>query len=253
MNPITELRPTDGSDRAELSRNRPPHRVMVGHLANGRGEYQMNGNMIGQRFGMWVVIEAIAKKTTKYTEWLCLCDCGNIKAVRSYSLMSGHSKSCGCIRSAAVSSRNFKHGLTHSPGYAAWKDMISRCYNKKNKSYPYYGGRGISVCREWRHSPVQFFADMGTKPFEGAEIDRIENNGNYCPSNCQWATRTQNNRNTRTTIFICFRGETRCLSEWSELFGISRGAISQRLRLGWTIERAITEPTRKRRTLCTEL
>src|SRR4029077_16821093 len=118
--------------------------------------------------------------------------------------------------------------------------MRGRCYNQRNHKFPRYGGRGISVCRRWDKFE-NFLADMGRCP-KGKSLDRIDNNGNYEPGNCRWATRKQQARNTATNRLIEFDGKSYCAAEWSEKTGLSEHMIYQRIRLGWTAKRALTTP-----------
>jgi len=129
--------------------------------------------------------------------------------------------------------------------YAIWKGIKKRCYSPKCNNYESYGGRGIRVCERWLNSFEAFRDDMGERPTPRHQLDRFpDNNGNYEPGNCRWATRTQNGRNTRHNRVVEFRGEKRCLSEWGELLGISSTVIYTRLYQGWSVERALTEPLR---------
>ena len=154
---------------------------------------------------------------------------------------------------------SFKHGCSNNggvrpvtPEYTSWLGMRQRCRNPRNQDFPTYGGRGIRVCERW-DSFLTFLEDMGPKPSRKHELDRYpDKNGNYEPGNCRWATRTQNVRNTRFNRLITFNGETLCLAEWAERTGISAGLLQGRLtRLKWTVERALTTPTRKdKRQLC---
>lgn len=137
--------------------------------------------------------------------WLCLCDCGRLRVVALSSLLNGSSKSCGCLQKELLSRRRFKHGHSIKPGvrnasreYETWLSMKARCYDRKTKSYKNYGGRGIRVCGRWLSSFENFLADMGTKP-NGLTLERIDNDGNYEPSNCKWATRLEQNRNKRNS------------------------------------------------------
>ena len=128
------------------------------------------------------------------------------------------------------------------PGYYSWFQMRTRCLNKDNPAYSRYGGRGISVHPRWINSFETFISDMGEKP-EGMTIDRIDNDGNYEPGNCRWATRAQQARNTRKTVKITINNETKSLSEWAIEFGVGRKMVAHRLCLGWTPLTALLIPS----------
>lgn len=132
--------------------------------------------------------------------------------------------------------------MSGHPAYVSWVEMRTRCHNPKSESYRDYGGRGIRVCGRWRESFENFWADMGSTYKPGLTIDRIDVGKGYEPDNCQWATRKQQNRNTRRNMMIHFRGETRCLGEWCELLELPYQSIYTRLCRGWPVERALTEP-----------
>ncbi len=138
----------------------------------------------------------------------------------------------------------FRGGLT--PEYRSWKRIIVRCENKNTKDFPDYGGRGIKVCDRWRHSFENFLADMGLKPSPRHSIDRIDNNGHYQPDNCRWATPKEQSRNARRNHLVTFQGQTLCVSELAEKTGIRYHTLRSRIRLGWTVERAISEPVHPR-------
>lgn len=127
--------------------------------------------------------------------WKCRCDCGTVIEVVTESLNSGNSKSCGCLSRDLSVERSTIHGMSGSPTWSSWKAMIARCTNPNSKGYPHYGGRGITVCTSWLSSFENFYSDMGDRP-EGMSIDRRDNDGNYDPSNCRWASSTTQNRNT---------------------------------------------------------
>ena len=148
---------------------------------------------------------------------------------------------------------NRKHGEaksgTKQPSseYTAWDRMIQRCENPKHHAYHNYGGRGISICKKWRNSYEAFLADVGRRPSSKHSLDRIKNNQGYKPSNVRWATAKQQQRNTRTNRVLKFRDKALCVSEWAERLGTTKLVILNRLRLGWSIERTLTEPVAKRK------
>ena len=204
-------------------------------------------DLVGQRFGRYLVISRAENKCGK-THWNCMCDCGKSKSVYAGSLRAGTSTSCGCQRDEETSRRNFKHGVAagcHAAQpprtYNCWRNMKARCQNPKNPKYPVYGGRGITVCESWQ-TFANFYADMGDCPAKHS-IDRIDNDGNYEPSNCRWATDGQQGSNKSTNTNLTFNGKTMTVSEWAREIGIHHTTILQRIyRSGWCVEKALTEP-----------
>lgn len=136
------------------------------------------------------------------------------------------------------------HGLSRDPIHLAWRMMIARCHNPNHPAYPNYGGRGITVCDRWRASFYDFQRDMGPKPTPKHELDRTDNDAGYSPENCRWVTRSENDRNRRSTVWVEFRGERRKVADLCEEYGIPRDTLAYRLRTGWTPELAFTVPVR---------
>lgn len=165
-------------------------------------------NLLGQRFGRLVVV-GYGGKTKSNALWWCKCDCGEAVRLPSNSLRGGHSKSCDCLMRESVGARFTKHGHNTTKGvhplYYTWCNMKARCHASKCKAYYLYGARGIKVCQRWRvgengeHPFVCFITDMGPKPTAKHSIDRINNDGDYEPSNCRWATPTQQVNNRRVS------------------------------------------------------
>lgn len=161
----------------------------------------------------------------------CECGCGISIPVRDCQRR---------IRRYCRGHRNRTHGKSKTADYNAWGQMIQRCTNPNNERFLDYGGRGITVCPQWR-SFEQFMVDMGPRPAR-MTIDRINNDGNYEPGNCRWATRYEQNLNTRQNVWIEFSGERKSLSQWAKATGIDRRVIRNRIRkYGWSVERALTE------------
>jgi hypothetical protein len=145
-------------------------------------------NLTGQRFGRWFVLNSAGKRG-KFYLYRCVCDCGNEKIVVCNDLRNGRSTSCGCFRKEQVSKRLKKHGMTNTPTYHIWVGMRQRCFNSKSKSFAGYGGRGITVCSRWikKDGFRNFLTDLGEKP-KGYSLHRIDNDGDYTPKNCIWAS-----------------------------------------------------------------
>lgn len=189
------------------------------------------------RFGFLVIEKRLGRKV-----W-CRCDCGTEKVLKLGNLISKSTVSCGCYAKV----KNLKHGLARRgkihPDYGIWTHMVGRCCNETDTDYASYGGRGITICPRWRESFANFLEDMGPRP-RGKELDRINNNGNYEPGNCRWATRSQQNRNTRRTNNITYNGEIRCLTEWASIVGVDRETLRYRIKK-WGLDRAMTTPRRE--------
>lgn len=156
-------------------------------------------DLTNQRFGRLI---AIAPGPAKSKSWRCRCDCGTVRDFRMTHLRSGHTKSCGCLHRELFAQLKTRHGdckrrSPTSSEYYSWLAMKSRCGNPKTDKYHYYGGRGISVCERWRNDFTAFLADMGRKPSSRHSIDRINNDGNYEPGNCRWATTGEQKLNCR--------------------------------------------------------
>lgn len=172
--------------------------------------------------------------------WLCRCDCGRSIRIMIGNLSRGNSRSCGCLKSELSAIRMTTHGMSRLPENKIWKDMKLRCLNPKYRSYPRYGGRGITICARWLNDFSAFFADMGPRPSRNHTIERTDNNGNYEPENCIWDTRKRQARNKSSTRYITVCGKELCMADVAEQFGIPYGRLKARLDIGWPIERAIT-------------
>jgi len=194
-------------------------------------------NIQGRRFGRLMASEFTGVKKNGAAIWLCRCDCGCVKEINIYKLLNGNTQSCGCLRRELVTKKNYRHGLDGGPEHRSWQMMLSRCRNPKFPKYYAYGARGISVCDRWL-SFKNFFADMGPRA-SGTTLERIDNFGNYEPTNCKWSGAQEQQRNKRTNHLVTYGGFTRCLAEWSEITGINRATLWTRLMAGWSPERAL--------------
>ena len=188
----------------------------------------------------------------KHRTAICRCDCGKIGFHQIGGILNNSVKSCGCYSAnlSHIRCLTFRktHGKTTTPEYNVWVSMRKRCFKENHKSYKYYGGRGIIVCDRWRNSFENFILDMGERPSLLHSLDRINNNGNYEPSNCKWSTDKEQTRNQRNNVLVTFNGETKCLAEWSEIYGLGWKCLHYRIFVAkWDLEKAFTFPKEERR------
>jgi len=204
-------------------------------------------------FGRLTVLAYAGLNNRREAIWHCQCNCGTISIVESASLLSGKSKSCGCLRKESIAQRSTTHGLSGIPEYGSWTDMRKRCYNPAHQRFHRQGGSNIRVCERWQ-SLEAFCEDMGTKPTPEHSVERRNNNGNYScgkcseciannwESNCYWATDEQQARNRSSNRFLTHNGQTMCMADWAVHLGIDQHTLAARLRKGWSPERALTQP-----------
>lgn len=195
------------------------------------------------KFGRWTVLSLSTIKG-RYEFNLCRCICGTVRHVRTFELKAGNSKSCGCLNREISSQIHSTHGMSKTPEYVAWHNMIKRCNNPNVQCYYNYGGRGIKVCKRWMKFE-NFIKDMGLRPSSAHSLERVNNNGNYKPSNCKWATRSHQNNNTRLTRMITAKGVTMSVTGWSVKMGLSRDCIWGRICRGWADEPSVLTPLNK--------
>lgn len=209
-------------------------------------------DLVGQHFGRLTVIKRaedyISPKGIHKTMWVCECSCKdkNIIITSGNRLKRGETTSCGCYAKESSIAKNTKHGDTNTRLYNIWSEMKKRCYNENAPKYKNYGGRRITVCEEWLDDFVNFKKwAMENGYSDHLTIDRINNNGNYEPSNCRWATIEEQNNNRRSNKMITFSGETHNLKYWCETLSLPYSPIELRLARGWSVEDAFTIPIRK--------
>ena len=184
----------------------------------------------GQRFGRWLVLEETDERRHGNVMWLCKCDCGTVRTVSAHSLLKGKTLSCGCYNKDVIT----KHGMGRTRLHGIWSKMRYRCENLDSPRAMDYVGRGIKVCEEWSNS-FEAFAEwaLANGYRDDLSIDRIDNDGNYEPSNCRWATLEEQGRNKRNNVWLTCNGETHTLSDWARITNQPRTRLQRRRSLGW--------------------
>lgn len=203
----------------------------------------------GMRFGRLTVLREAPRIEPGRPRWVCQCDCGTIVTVDSRSLSPKRTKSCGCInseRARKLALDHITHGQTKTRLYNIWYNMRNRCNKKSAVDYCRYGGRGIEVCEAWQNSFTPFFEwAMANGYRDDLTLDRIDNNGNYCPENCRWADSETQNNNRRSNHYITYSGETLTVSQWARRLGINKVTLQSRLsKYGWSVQKTFTENRR---------
>ena len=191
-------------------------------------------------FGRLTVVKyEFSKNHKRY--WLCKCECGNDKYIHTSVLTSGHTISCGCYKRENIKNGlRTKHKLRNTRLYRIWANMKTRCYNANDPHYERYGARGISICDEWRNNFKSFYDWAMSNGYEdNLTIDRVNNDGNYEPSNCRWATVKEQNQNKRTVKFLTYNGETKTIPEWTKDLNLGKETIRERIKKGWSTEECL--------------
>lgn len=195
-------------------------------------------NIAGQRFGYLVAAEFAGVDKNGHAIWMCKCDCGNEKLALTHKLKNKQVMSCGCMQ------HKYSHGQTNTRLYHIWRTMKARCLDPGSHKYSSYGGRGITICDEWADSFEAFRAwALANGYADDLSIDRENNDGNYCPENCRWATSVTQANNTRRNRRISHNGETHTVAEWSRITGLSKSALCHRLERGWSVDKALLTPS----------
>lgn len=187
-------------------------------------------NLIGTTFGRLTVIDHAESDSRGHSRWVCECVCGNRVVIQGTNLKRGLTTSCGCRRVEVATEHVQTHGMFGTPIYSTWAHMLQRCENPHNKLYHRYGGRGITVCDEWRdfENFHQWAVENGYDP--DLTIDRIDNDSGYYPENCRWADRTTQSNNTSQNRRIPYCGMTKTIAEWARLFEMDYGTLYRRIK-----------------------
>lgn len=204
-------------------------------------------DLVGKKFNRLTVIERCGKTDENRYLFKCICECGNEKIAEGREIKGGKIKSCGCGVIKGVKKANTTHGLTGSRLHNVWSSMKGRCLNENDPSYTRYGGRGIMICDEWLSDFMNFYNwSMENGYSDDLSIDRIDNDGNYEPSNCRWATGVEQQNNRSITLFYEHNNETLPLTEWCERLNLSYYTIHKRISAyGYSFEKAISHKIEK--------
>lgn len=200
-------------------------------------------DLTGRRFHKLVALELVREEQRgkyRYRFWRCRCDCGNERITAQRYLTDGGAKSCGCI----IGKHKRTHGGTGTTEFRIWDSMRRRCSDPTHPSFKDYGGRGIAVCERWQDFAA-FREDMGPRPSPDHQIERQNNDGNYEPGNCVWATRVEQANNRRSSRRLTLNGETLTMAQWERRLGMRPGSICRRLSMGWSVEAALTTKTQQ--------
>lgn len=196
-------------------------------------------DIIGKKFGYLTVKEYVGYKN-RHPFYKVVCDCGTEKDVDYWSLMRGHSRSCGCLHRKMVGDMARKHGESKTRLFKIWCGIKKRCLDQNSSRYSYYGGRGIKICDEWKNDFIPFRDWAKANGYtDELTIDRIDVNGDYSPENCRWATKEQQANNTRSNHYLEYKGIRRSMMEWCKILGLNYSTIRGRINsYHWTVEEA---------------
>jgi hypothetical protein len=205
-------------------------------------------DLTGNTFGRLTVVSQAGKNKHSQITWNCICSCGTAVEVVGHQMRYGMTGSCGCLHKEIVSAASRTHGMSGTSIFAIHHSMMDRCYLPTSHAYSRYGGRGITVCDRW-HDFENFFADMGHKP-EGMSLERMDNNGEYSPTNVKWATTKEQANNRSSSRWIEFRGETKTLAQWADVTGVKLGTLWSRLKRGIPMNEAVVVSDRRYSNAC---
>lgn len=216
--------------------------------SSGNGKIDLRGFA----FGEFTVIEESTPKIRndghKVRQWKCQCSCGNVRYLSTQEIKTQKRKSCGCRHIEYSRKANTVHGDSHKRLHNIWSGIRQRCYCETDYHYQWYGARGIKMDERWADDYCAFKEwALNSGYSEGLSIDRINNNGGYTPDNCRWVSQKVQSNNTSRNHFITAFGETLTIAQWAEKSSFSYSTVNRRIRLGWSPERAVTEPLRGRK------
>ena len=195
-------------------------------------------DLTGHKYGRLLVIgeaEPFYGSGRKRRMWLTQCDCGNTLVVRGENLRQGNTTSCGCVKKIRIKESNSTHRMSKTRIWNIWNTMKERCNNPNSINYKNYGGRGIKICESWYEFTIFYNWAISNGYKDNLTIDRINNDGDYCPENCRWVTPLTQSRNKRNNIFLTLDNQTHCLGEWAEIIGLPYGTLMTRYLKGWPV------------------
>lgn len=195
-------------------------------------------SFVNQKFGSLVILGDAPNEPGKKRRVLAQCECGSQKTFALKNLKTGSTQSCGCKRLDSIRIASTRHGMSHSREHRCWSSMKNRCENPNNHAFKDYGARGITVCSAWQSFEL-FYADMGPCP-DGMSLDRIYNDGPYSKENCRWVSMVEQSNNRRSSKVLKAGGKSLTLVQWSRETNIPESTITNRLKRGWSLERALT-------------
>lgn len=202
---------------------------------------------VGDKFNRWTIIGRSIKVSGNRRTCRVRCECGTEKYLHTTYVVSGTVKSCGCLRNEKAAERtsllNLSHGMSDTWIHGRWSDMKRRCRDKSRPGAMSWAGRGITVCDRWDKSFSAFLSDMGFPPNRNYSLDRINNDGNYEPDNCRWASVETQAINRRSTVLLEYAEERLSLTQWSRIVGVSVSTLSKRIKAGWSVTEALTTPS----------
>ena len=193
-------------------------------------------NLVGQKFGRLTVIDRAENARCGRTMWRCKCECGNEIVAFGLNISRGATKSCGCLYEERA------HRLSHTRLHRIWTGMKTRCTNPKHHEFHNYGGRGITVCDEWKNDFQSFYDWAISNGYaDDLTIDRVDNNRGYSPENCRWITNNEQQNNRNCNRMITYNGKTQTLTKWADELGIKRVTLQARItRYNWNVDRALS-------------